>query len=175
MINHINMKVLESARLFLNILSQNDSNFIIELVNTEGWIKFIGNRNIHTTQEAFAYIQKINANPNIAYWTVTIRETKQPIGLITLIKRDYLEHPDIGFAFLPSYLNKGYAYEAACAVLTHLIQNNSLTHVLAETLTENSISIKLIEKLGLKFEKEMKIENEVLRIYKASVNQLQLK
>lgn len=163
-----------TERLILERLSENDINFIIELVNTDGWIKFIGNRNIHTIETAIAYIQKIKANPNIKYWTVKIKETMQPIGLVTLIKRDYLEHPDIGFAFLLDFLNKGYAYEGTSAILTHLIQNKSLTHILAETLPENIISIKLVEKLGLKFEKEMEIENEILHIYKASVNQLKL-
>ena len=163
-----------TERLILERLSENDTNFIIELVNTDGWIKFIGNRNIHTTETAIAYIQKIKANPNITYWTVKTKETMQPIGLVTLIKRDYLEHPDIGFAFLPDFLNKGYAYEGTSTILTHLIQNKSLTHILAETLPENIISIKLIEKLGLNFEKEMEIENEILHIYSASVNQLKL-
>jgi len=161
---------ISTARLLLEPLSESDSEFIIELLNTEGWIKFIGNRNIHSIADAIAYIQKINGNKNITYWTVKLKDTKNSqIGLVTLIKRDYLEHNDIGFAFLPQFYAKGYAYEAANAVLSYLSKNKLATNILAETLPENTSSIKLLEKLGLRFEKEMEIENETLHIYEASL------
>ena len=159
-------------RLFIEPLSNSDDNFIIELLNTNGWIKFIGNRNINSSADAIAYIERINGNKNISYWTVKLKDTKSTIGLITLIKREYLEHNDIGFAFLPMFINKGYAYEATAAVLINLVEQNTITHILAETLPENTSSIKLLQKLGLVFEKEMEIENELLLIYKASAETL---
>jgi [ribosomal protein S5]-alanine N-acetyltransferase len=169
-INSMGMiNILKTERLSLQPLSENDSEFIIELLNTEGWIKYIGNRNIQSNADAIAYIQKINANKNIRYWTVKLKDTKSPIGLVTLIKRDYLEHNDIGFAFLPLFYAKGYAYEAANAVLNYLSKNKLATNILAETLPENMSSIKLLEKLGLRFEKEMEIENETLHIYGAPI------
>jgi [ribosomal protein S5]-alanine N-acetyltransferase len=166
------INVLTTERLSLEPLSESDSEFIIELLNTEGWIKYIGNRNIRSTADAIAYIQKINGNKNITYWTVKLKDTKSPIGLVTLIKRDYLEHNDIGFAFLPDFCCKGYAYEAAKTVLNYLANNKALSNILAETLPENISSIKLLEKLGLRFEKEMEIENETLHIYGASIDKL---
>jgi [ribosomal protein S5]-alanine N-acetyltransferase len=163
---------LSTDRLLLKPLSENDSEFIIELLNTEGWIKFIGNRNIQSNADAIAYIQKINGNKNSTYWTVNLRDAISPIGLVTLIKRDYLEHNDIGFAFLPDYFGKGYAYEAANTILNYLAREKFATNILAETLPENISSIKLLEKLGLRFEKEMEIENETLHIYGASIEKL---
>ena len=70
------------------------------------------------------------------------------------------------------FINKGYAYEATAAVLINLVEQNTITHILAETLPENTSSIKLLQKLGLVFEKEMEIENELLLIYKASAETL---
>ena len=115
-----------TKRLLLDPLSINDKDFILELVNTDGWKSFIGNRNINSQSVAAAYIQKIIENPDTNYWTVKIKETKIPIGIITFIKRDYLEHHDIGFAFLPEYFNKGYAFEAANAVLKYLLKTGNI-------------------------------------------------
>ena len=92
-------QTLSTERLTLKRLSEDNADFILELVNSEGWIKFIGDKNIHSKQEALAYIQKITANQAIMYWSVKLNETQSTIGLITVIKRDYLEHNDIGFAF----------------------------------------------------------------------------
>lgn len=163
---------LLTDRLLLEPLSENDDDFIIELMNTDGWIKFIGNKNIHSKIDAVAYIKKINSNQNIIYWTIKIKDGKSIIGIVTLIKRDYLEHKDIGFAFLPNFSNKGYAYEATNAVLTYLVKHNAFTDILAETLPENISSIKLLRKLGLRFEKEMEIENQTLHIYRTSADEL---
>jgi [ribosomal protein S5]-alanine N-acetyltransferase len=169
----MNTKItLTTERLLLQPLSESDSALILVLLNTEGWIKFIGNRNINSDEDAIAYIQKINSRENTTYWTVKIKDTDTAIGLVTLIKRDYLDHTDIGFAFLPNYFGKGYAYEGANAVLHYLARNNFITHILAETLPENIGSIKLIEKLGLQFEKVMEIDNETLHIYKAPADSL---
>ena len=162
--------ILLTDRLLLEPLSENDDEFVMELVNTSEWIKFIGNRNIHSKIDALEYIKKINSNQNIIYWTVKLKDAKSLIGIVTLIKRDYLEHKDIGFAFLPNFSNKGYAYEATNAVLTHLAKYNAFTDILASTLPENISSIKLLRKLGLRFEKEMEIENQKLHIYRASAD-----
>lgn len=127
---------------------------------------------MNSTAEAVTYIQNIIANTTTIYWTVTLKETNVDIGVVTLIKRTYLDHSDIGFAFLPDFYSHGYAYEAAHKILMHLFLNNLITHILAVTLPDNVASIRLIEKLGLKFEKEIEANNEVLHLYKASKNDI---
>jgi ribosomal-protein-alanine N-acetyltransferase len=163
---------LLTDRLLLEPLSENDSEFILELVNSTGWLKFIGNKNIHARTDALAYIKNINSDQNRTYRTVKLKDGKSIIGIVTLIKRDYLEHKDIGFAFLPEFSGKGYAYEAANAVLTGLVRHGAFTDILAVTLPENTNSIKLLRKLGLRFEKEMKIEDQTLHIYHASADNI---
>ena len=159
---------LATTRLLIEPLNLNDNNFILDLVNTEGWLKFIGNRNIKSSDESINYIQKILANKNIVYWIVKLKNNKDKIGVVTFIKRDYLEHHDIGFAFLPKFSKNGYAYEAVNAVLNQLFQHHDLKHILATTIPENTNSIKLLERLGLIFEKEIEIEKEKLYVFGAS-------
>jgi ribosomal-protein-alanine N-acetyltransferase len=159
-------------RLFLNEINLNDAEFISELVNTPEWIKFIGDRNIKSIAEANEYIQKIISNPNTNFWVVRIQDQQIPIGVISFIKRDYLDHYDIGFAFLAKYTKKGYAYEAAIAVLNDAIKNSNHEHILATTIKENNNSIQLLEKLGLRFYKEIENENELLLVYSVAADKL---
>jgi [ribosomal protein S5]-alanine N-acetyltransferase len=159
-------------RLLIQPLTINDNAFILELVNTDGWIKFIGNRNINSAADATAYIERIISNENITYWAVQLKGTTTLIGIITFIKRDYLEHHDIGFAFLPNFSNSGYAYEAAHTVLNGLTQNNNFTHILATTIPENISSIKLLKKLGLQFDKAIKVEEEALHVYAVATEKI---
>lgn len=166
------MTIQTTDRLSINPLTVNDDNFILKLVNSEGWLKFIGNRNVNTRQEARAYILKILKNKNVKYWIVSVKETQTPAGIVTFIKRDYLNYPDIGFAFLPEFSGNGYAHEATSVVLKNLIQEQSVTHILATTIPENTSSIKLLKKFGLRFEKEIQVENEKLHVYGASVSEL---
>jgi len=165
---------LTTNRLLIEPLTLNDSDFILELVNTDGWIKFIGNRNVTLKTEATAYIQKIIDSPNTAYWVVKVKDNQITIGIITLIKRDYLEHHDIGFAFLPRFANNGYAYEATNTVLNNVIRSYNLRYILATTVPENKNSIRLLEKLGLHFEREIKSNKEKSYIYGASTDKLSI-
>ncbi len=130
----------ETKRLTIERLSLNDNSFILKLVNTEGWLKFIGNRNVNTIDEADNYIEKITNLKNIIYWIVKRKSDNSSIGIITLIKRDNLEHFDFGFAFLPDFGKNGYAYEASKIILDRLIQEPQFKTMLAVTIPDNIIN-----------------------------------
>jgi [ribosomal protein S5]-alanine N-acetyltransferase len=161
---------LTTDRLLIEPLTITDTSFILELVNTEGWLRFIGDRNVRSEADAETYIQRILQNQNICYWVVKLKDGIEKIGVISYIKRDYLEHKDIGFAFLPQFFNKGYAYEATSGILERVLREDKLTHILATTIPENTSSIRLLEKMGLSFEKEIQIEKDTLHVYGASLN-----
>ena len=154
-----------TERLLLSKLCFDDYEFINQLVNTQEWIEFIGDRNIITEEDAKNYVQKIIDNPNVIYWVVKLKTENTRIKIITFIKRDYLEHNDIGFAFLPKYAKKGYAYEATIEVLKDAITNKNHNRILATTIKENINSIKLLEKLGLSFKNEIEVGKDLLQIY----------
>jgi [ribosomal protein S5]-alanine N-acetyltransferase len=161
---------LTTYRLLIEPLTITDTSFILELVNTEGWLRFIGDRNVRSEADAETYIQRILQNQNICYWVVKLKDGIEKIGVISYIKRDYLEHKDIGFAFLPQFFNKGYAYEATSGILERVLREDKLTHILATTIPENTSSIRLLEKMGLSFEKEIQVEKDTLHVYGASLN-----
>jgi len=157
-----------TGRLIIEKLSGDDSAFIFNLLNTDGWLKFIGDRNVKSEIDAKTYIKKILGTENLHYWTVRLKDDLIPVGIVTFIKREYLNHHDIGFAFLPEYSKKGYAFEAATTILNDIIPDPAHTHILATTVKENTRSIRLLEKLGLRFEKEIENNNERLLLYSAS-------
>lgn len=172
MINSISQ--VSSERLHLIELSNNDHDFIFELVNSPGWLSFIGDRNVKSGNDALTYIEKIIANPDVQYWTVRLKDEDKPIGIITLIKRQYLDHYDIGFAFLESYRGKGYPAEATKAVLHALPVNLLSDKILAITIEANIRSTKLLEKLNFVFEKTIEVDNKILRQYALSSDQIQI-
>jgi ribosomal-protein-alanine N-acetyltransferase len=156
---------ITTDRLVLYPLEMQDATFLSELVNTPGWLRFIGERNVHTPEEAIAYVQKLMLNASLQYKVVRLKSNGTALGIITFIKRAYLDYPDIGFAFLPEYSKQGYAYEASKAVLGEIAQHHSYTHILATTIPENTSSIRLLEKLGLRFDRAIQVESLDLHVY----------
>lgn len=149
---------LRTTRLSLHCLTPDDHAFMRELVNTAGWLRFIGDRQVYSAAAAQAYIGRILGSPDLTYWVVRLRETALPIGIVTLLKRTYLPHFDIGFALLPAYAGHGYAYEATSHVLARVRQQPAHAVVLATTLADNTASRKLLRKLGLRFERELSLD-----------------
>lgn len=156
----------------LSKLSLTDIDFIFELVNTPGWIKFIGDRNVQTKEDAARYIEKILNNRDIHYRVVTLAAEQVPIGVVTFIKRDYLDHPDIGFAFLPQHAKQGYAFEASQTVLLDLCRIDKHPTVLATTFEENISSIQLLKKLGFSYRNEIKTGTEILQVFAVTADKL---
>ncbi len=158
-------KQYTSNRLLLNSVTQQDLDFVFELVNMPEWLRFIGNRHVDTKDETCYYIKKIIDNPNIHYWVVTLKEEQIPVGIVTFIKRYYLEHFDIGFAFLKRHTQKGYAYEAANTILQAALADPAYNRVVATTLQDNVNSIQLLGKLNFQFEKKIRENEEELLLY----------
>jgi [ribosomal protein S5]-alanine N-acetyltransferase len=154
-----------TQRLRLNWLTQQDDEFVLALLNSKGWIEFIGDRKVHSKEDAVAYIFKICTTPNLFYWVVRVKKDNTPIGIISFLKRSYLDNFDIGFAFLPQHNGQGYAFEAAAKVLLIVSKKQKYYPVLATTVPQNVNSIKLLTKLGLRFEKAIEVANEPLHVY----------
>ncbi|MBK5255118.1 MAG: GNAT family N-acetyltransferase [Vicinamibacteria bacterium] len=158
------MIVAETERLVLRHLTLNDAPFILELLNEPSFIRFIGDRGVKTVQDARQYLLKgpiasyvrFGFGLNLAF----LRETGDPIGICGLLKRETLSDVDVGFAFLPAHWRKGYAVEGARACVEHGRDAFSLTRIVAITSPDNEASIKVLEKLGLKFEAVIRLEGD---------------
>jgi len=154
------MKTLLTARLIVRRMSIADAGFILTLLNEPSWLRFIGDRGVRTIDDAKNYIIQgpvaMYASLGFGLCAVELQDSACPVGICGLMKRDYLDAADIGFAFLPAYWGKGYAYEAANAILNFAKADLGLKRILATTRPENIASQKLLEKLGLRFERLMR-------------------
>ena len=153
------MKILETDRLILRHLSEADAPFMLELMNEPDFHRFVGDRGLRTTNDAAAYLaEKILPSYErfgFGFYLVELKCSGMPIGICGLVKRDTLEWVDVGFSFLESQRGKGYAFEAAKAVMDYGRTCLELPRIIGVTAPDNRISIRLLEKLGLRFEKKI--------------------
>ncbi|WP_377890490.1 GNAT family N-acetyltransferase [Alkalihalobacillus sp. R86527] len=150
------MKIIETDRLILRLLTIDDAAFILKLLNDPTWKQFIGDKGVNTLEDARNYILTgpITMYSQLGYglYLVELKESKIPIGLCGLIKRESLEDTDIGFAFLSEYQSKGHAYEAASATLSYGCNQLNLKRIVAITSKDNELSSKLLKKIGMNVE-----------------------
>jgi len=155
------VEVLRTERLVLRWLSIEDAEFIYELVNDPDWLRYIGDRGVRTLDDARSYLLygpiAMYAEHGFGLYRVELRESGTPIGMCGLLKRETLEDVDVGFAFLPQFRSRGYAYEAAAATLAYGRQALGLTRIVAIVSPENHISMRLLRKLGLEFERQLQL------------------
>ncbi|MBB5397794.1 GNAT family N-acetyltransferase [Mucilaginibacter sp. AK015] len=141
-----------SVNLSLRRFTVDDAAFVFELLNTPAWKKFIGDKNVNSHEDAVKYIkngpQSMYAKHGYGLWLVSITETGRPIGMCGLVQRDYLDRPDLGFAFLPGFEGKGLAYEASMAALIYVHQHYQLDKIYAITLADNIRSRRLLARCG---------------------------
>lgn len=132
---------------------------MLTLLNDPSWLRFIGDRGVRTIEDATQYILQgpveMYTRRGFGFCIVESKEQAQPMGICGLTQREYLDCPDIGFAFLPQHWGNGYAHEAATAVLEYATRELALKRVVATTRIDNVSSQKLLEKLGLRFERVM--------------------
>lgn len=162
------MTILETERLLLRHLSIEDADFILELLNEPSFIRNIGDRGVRTIDGANSYILNgpvaSYAKNGFGLYLVKLKETDESIGMCGLIKRDTLEDVDIGYAFLPRFWSKGYAVESARAVKEYAKNAVGLNRVVAIVDPENEGSIRVLEKIGLQFEKMVKLSEDDIEL-----------
>lgn len=154
-------KVLDTERLVLRRLNERDAAFMLELLNEPGWLRFIGDKGVRTLEGARHYIahgpMAMYARRGFGLWMVERKPDGEPLGVCGLIKRDSLDDVDIGFAFLERHGSHGYAWEAASACLNHARDVLHLPRVVAIVLPDNQTSIRLLLRLGLQYERTLKL------------------
>ncbi len=162
------MNIIETERLTLRKLSTADAGFILDLLNQPSFIRYIGDRGVRTLEDAERYILN---GPVASYerygfglYLTQLKESHIPIGMCGLIKRDTLEDVDIGFAFLPQFWLKGYAFESASAVLAYARNTLGIKKILGIATPDNTGSICVLEKIGLKFEKMVKLSEDAVEL-----------
>ena len=165
------MKTLRTERLTLRPLTIDDAAFLLDLLNDPDWLHFIGDRGVRTLEDAQTYLANgpMQLYERHGFGPLVVERTGEgvPMGTCGLIKRDTLEDVDIGYAFLPAFRGKGYALESARAVLASAHDVPGLTRVVAITTEDNDSSGRLLEKLGMRFDRLVRLgeDETLLRFY----------
>ena len=158
------MNIIETNRLILRKFILDDAGFVLELLNSPSWLKYIGDRNVKNLEDAKNYISDKLISSYIkngfGLYEIILKKDNIPVGMCGLIKRDTLENIDLGFALSPVFTGNGYAFEAAFATLNYAKTVLKLERIIAITTTENKNSINLLEKLKFVFEKMVRLSYE---------------
>jgi RimJ/RimL family protein N-acetyltransferase len=148
---------LETARLSLRRFTLEDAAFALRLVNEPSFIANIGDKGVRSLDDARRYLREgplaMYERHGYGLWHASLRETGAAVGMCGLLKRDILPDVDVGYAYLPEFWGQGLAFEAAGAVLRHGARQFGLRRVIGVVSDGNQGSIRVLEKLGLRFER----------------------
>jgi RimJ/RimL family protein N-acetyltransferase len=160
--------VAETERLAIRRLTLDDAEFILDLVNQPSFLRFIGDKGVRTLDDARSYLR---TGPMLSYerfgfglYRVSLRTDGTSIGICGLVKREALDDVDVGFAFLPAFWSHGYAFEAASVVVAHARGELGLGRLVAIVSPDNDSSIKLLERLGMRFERMVRLAEDASEI-----------
>lgn len=155
------MHVLTTPRLALDELTGADATFLVALLNDPDFLRYIGDRGVRTEDDARRYLEKgpVDSYRRLGFglWLVRRREDGERLGICGLLKRDTLDDVDLGFAFLPQFRGQGYARESAAAVLAHARDVLGIARVVAIASRDNDASARLLEAVGLRFERLVRL------------------
>jgi RimJ/RimL family protein N-acetyltransferase len=151
--------VLQTERLVLRRFTLDDTAFILRQLNEPSWIRFIADSGVRTPEAARDYLLTrplaMYERHGFGLWLAELKADGTPIGMCGLIRRDGLPDVDIGYALLPEYWGQGYAQEAAAATLDYGRRVLDLKRIVAITSVDNDSSVRVLERIGLKFERIM--------------------
>lgn len=150
-------------------LADADAAFIVELLNSPGFLSHIGDRGVRTGDDARRYIAQGPAASYAAHgfglWKVSLRSDGTPVGISGLIKRDELPFEDLGYAFLPAHQGQGYATEAGAAALEFGFRAKGLARILAIVQPGNEASIRVLAKLGMTERGVVQFNHQALHVF----------
>ncbi|HEX9706129.1 MAG TPA: GNAT family N-acetyltransferase [Steroidobacteraceae bacterium] len=158
------MIVIETGRLELFEMDENDAEFILRLVNEPAFLRYIGDRGVRSIEDARRYIADGPVAGYGRYGHGLLRVARKadgvPVGMCGVLKRDTLPDPDLGFSFLPEHWSQGYAFESADAVMKHAREALGLGRILAITTIDNGPSIRLLGKVGFRFDRMITVGDD---------------
>lgn len=163
------MKRLDTERLELHPFADGDADFVLRLLNEPSFLRYIGDRGVHDLESARRYIADGPVESYARYGHGLMRVVRKAdgvaVGMCGVLKRDTLPDPDIGFSFFPDYWSQGYALESARAVMQHAREVLGIGRILAITTRDNGPSMRLLDRLGYRFDRMIQMGDEELRLF----------
>ena len=167
------MIVFETDRLVVRRLNLDDAGFMLDLLNQPSFLHFIGDRGVRTLEDARTYIEDRAIagyeKNGLGPFGVELKASGDLIGISSLLKRDELKDVDVGFAFLPEFWRRGFAVESGIAALDFGFSELGLERIIAVTQKDNVGSIKTLEKMGMTFERMVRLEDDPLDLQLYSI------
>jgi ribosomal-protein-alanine N-acetyltransferase len=168
-------QIAETERLVIREIDESDAAFMNALLNSPGFLKYIGDRGVHSDDDARRFIseryRKSYADNGYGLYAVLLKDNLVPVGMCGFVRRDTLPGPDLGFAFLPEHEGKGYGHESSIAVLRYGREELGFERVLAITTLDNRASMRLLEKLGFTLDKVMETpDGECLNVFSTELD-----
>jgi ribosomal-protein-alanine N-acetyltransferase len=169
------MNIIETERLLIREIVEDDAPFINALLNSPGFLKYIGDRGVRSDDDARSFIQerlrKSYEVNGYGLYAVLLKADSTPVGMCGFVRRDTLPGPDLGFAFLPEFEGKGFGTESSIRMLEYGRNELKFDDLYAITTPDNTGSIKLLEKLGFAFDKTIDMPNgETLKRFSTNLN-----
>jgi len=156
--------IVETPRLHIRELTIEDAEFVFKLVNEPSFLENIGDKGVRNLEDARQFILEgpwtSHRERGYGQFLVELKEGGDPIGVCGLLFRESLDVSDVGCAFLPQYWRRGFAFEAACAVMEYGRSTLGIETIVGLTSKDNLASIKALEKLGMKFERMVKMSDD---------------
>ena len=153
------MTIVDTARLTLRRMSLDDASFIVELLNDADFLRYIGDKGVRSLDDARGYITNgalaSYERHGFGLYVVELKDSRTPIGICGFVKRDTLPDCDVGYALLPQYRGRGYVVEAAAAAMEYGRHVLAIPRVLGITDPDNVRSIRVLEKIGLRYQREI--------------------
>jgi RimJ/RimL family protein N-acetyltransferase len=161
--------ILYTDRLILREYTLDDAPFMLRLVNEPSWLRYIGDRNVHSIEDAENYLTNGPIQSYLQYGfgfcIVLLKSSCTPIGVCGFARRPFLDDPDFGYAFLPEYTGQGYAFEITAATMEYGREILGLRKIVAYTTKDNQRSIHLLQKLGFRYERPIDVDGNELSLY----------
>lgn len=133
-------------------------------MNDPAWLEHIGDRNVHSLEDARAYLRRgamdMYERFGFGMWVVQGKATGESVGTAGLIRREALEDVDIGFAMLPEHRGKGLALEAARGVFEYATVTLGMDRLVAIVSAANHKSIRILESIGMRYEKTIRFPGD---------------
>lgn len=153
------MIVLQTERLTLRPLDKGDAAFMLALLNDPEWLRLIGDRQVRTLDDAAHYIEDTIISSyqqhGFGFYGIAVNPSGELAGICGLVKRDWLDHIDLGYALLPAWRGQGIAREAALAMFHYARDTMQLPRLLATTRSYNQGSQKVLEYIGMQYERDI--------------------
>jgi RimJ/RimL family protein N-acetyltransferase len=156
--------IVATHRTILRELTQDDAAFIHELVNQPSFLANIGDKGVRTIEDAKAFILdgpwRRGQPDGYGQFLVELKSDRRPIGVCGLLYRERLDVSDVGCAFMPEFWRQGYAFETATAVMEYGRSVLGVETIVGLTAEHNHASIALLGKLGMTFERMVKMTDD---------------